>query len=153
MNRPSLRVPKYSPLVVAAVSLALSATVALGLTVRHLEWGAAVVGKEASKIKGPASMYAGMADGTTDVVVKYTGDIAGAVRPWHVHVGSCTKGGAIFGDAKAYTALKVGSNGAAEGKATLRVVVPDSGNFYVNIHESAANMAKIVACGNLQLED
>lgn len=147
------RFPKMSAASLATVLLVVSSTVALGLTVRHDAWEGAVVGKDGSKIKGPASMVPGMTAGTTEVEVSFAGDIAGAARPWHVHVGSCEKGGAVLGDAKAYTSLKVGSNGAAEGKATLQLAWPESGNFYVNIHESAANMGKIVACGNLQLED
>jgi hypothetical protein len=35
----------------------------------------------------------------------------------------------------------------------LRLALPDSGNYYVNIHESAAAMSKIVACGDLLLEE
>ena len=45
------------------------------------------------------------------------------------------------------------SKGAAEGEATLRLALPDSGSFYVNVHESASAMAKIVACGDLLLEE
>jgi hypothetical protein len=35
----------------------------------------------------------------------------------------------------------------------LRLALPDSGSFYVNVHESASAMAKIVACGDLLLEE
>ncbi|WP_373069811.1 hypothetical protein [Gemmatimonas sp.] len=68
-------------------------------------------------------------------------------------MGSCAKGGAVLGAASAYTPLRVDAKGMAEGKATLRVALPDSGSFYVNIHASATNMKKIVACGDLLLEE
>lgn len=133
--------------------LTLSSSLAYGFANRHVAWEALVQGKDGSKIRGPATMEAGMAAGTVDVVVNYTGDVAGVVRPWHVHIGSCAKGGAVFGDRTAYTPLKVSADGKAEGKAVLRIALPESGEYYVNIHESAANMGKIVACGDLMLED
>ena len=98
-------------------------------------------------------MVGGKVAGTTEVDVKLTGDVAGSTRPWHVHVGSCQKAGPIYGDAKAYAVLRISAKGAADGKATLRFSLPDSGYYYVNIHESVANMGKIVACGDLLLED
>lgn len=147
------RSPKISAMSLATVLLVASSTVALGLTVRHDAWEGVVVGKDGSKVKGPVSMVPGMAAGTTELEVSFTGDVAGTTRPWHVHVGSCAKRGAVLGDAKAYTPLTVGSSGAAQGKATLRLAWPEGGNYYVNIHESAANMGKIVACGDLFLEE
>ena len=112
-----------------------------------------VMGKSGSKIRGVIAMEAGKTAGTTSAVVKYAGDIAGATRPWHVHIGSCAKAGAVLGAPSAYTPLRVNAKGAAEGKAILRMALPDSGDFYVNIHESATNMGKIVACGELLLEE
>lgn len=133
--------------------LVLSSSLAYGLARRHVAWDGMVMGKSGSKIRGVIAMEARKTAGTTSAVVKYTGDIAGATRPWHVHIGSCAKAGAVFGAATAYTPLRVNAKGAAEGQATLRMVLPDSGDFYVNIHESATNMGKIVACGDLLLEE
>ena len=136
-----------------ALLLALSATAANGAVRRHVAWDGMVMGIGGSKIRGEAEMVAGKRVGTTAVEVTYARDASGAVRPWHVHVGSCAKGGPVLGAASAYPVLRVNSKGAAEGKATLRLVLPDSGSFYVNIHESAAAMSKIVACGDLRLEE
>ena len=133
--------------------LTLSSSVAFGLARRHGAWDGVLAGKGGSKIKGEIGMVGGKVAGTTDVDVKLTGDIAGSARPWHVHVGSCAKGGPVYGDAKAYGLLRVSAKGTADGKATLRVALPDSGYFYVNIHESATNMSQIVACGDLLLEE
>lgn len=136
-----------------ALLLALTATAANGAVRRHVAWDGMVMGVGGSKIRGEVEMVAGKAAGTTAVQVTYARDAAGKVRPWHVHVGSCAKGGPVLGAASAYPALRVDSKGGAEGKATLRVVLPDSGSFYVNIHESVATMSKIVACGDLLLEE
>ena len=119
----------------------------------HVAWDGMVLGVGGSKIRGEVEMVAGKTPGTTAVEVSVARDAAGAVRPWHVHVGSCAKGGPVLGAAAAYPALRVNGKGAAEGEATLRLALPDSGSYYVNIHESASAMAKIVACGDLLLEE
>lgn len=144
---------KRSTILAGALLLTLTSSLAAATISRHIAWDAVVAGKGGSKIRGPAEMVAGKTDGTTSVELQYTGDTPGATRPWHVHVGSCAKGGAILGAAKAYTALEVDAKGAVKGKATLSVALPESGNFYVNIHESPTNMGKIVACGDLMLAD
>jgi hypothetical protein len=112
-----------------------------------------VQGRGASKIRGLIEMVGGKVTGTTAVEVQYTGDAPGAARAWHVHVGSCAKGGAILGGANAYQSLTVDAKGAAKGKATLRVPLPESGSYYVNIHESSTSMGKIIACGDLLLAE
>ena len=119
----------------------------------HVAWDGMVLGVGGSKIRGEVEMVAGKTPGTTAVEVSVARDAAGAVRPWHVHVGSCAKGGPVLGAAAAYPTLRVNGKGAAEGEATLRLALPDSGSYYVNIHESASAMAKIVACGDLLLEE
>ena len=44
------------------------------------------------------------------------------------------------------------AKGAAESKATLALPLPDTGSYYVNIHESSTSMGKIVACGDLKAD-
>ena len=141
--------------VVAGFTLLLVAgsSLANGAVRRHVAWDGMVLGVGGSKIRGEVEMLAGKTPRTTAVEVTYARDVAGAVRPWHVHVGSCAKGGPVLGSSSAYPALRVDGKGAAEGKATLRLALPDSGSYYVNIHESAAAMSKVVACGDLLLEE
>jgi Cu-Zn family superoxide dismutase len=136
-----------------ALLLAVTASLASGAVRRHVAWDGMVLGVGGSKIRGDVEMVAGKVSGTTAIEVTYARDAAGAVRPWHVHVGSCAKGGPVLGSASAYPVLKVDAKGAAEGKATLRLALPESGSYYVNIHESAAAMSKVVACGDLLLEE
>ena len=119
----------------------------------HVAWDGMVLGVGGSKIRGEVEMVAGKTPGTTAVEVSVARDAAGAIRPWHVHVGSCAKGGPMLGAASAYPALRVNGKGAAEGEATLRLALPDSGSYYVNVHESASAMSNIVACGDLLLEE
>lgn len=133
-----------------AALLALSSSLAYGLVLRHGDWTGMVMGKDGSAIHGDAAMMAGKDAGTTEVTIKLTGDTPSTTRPWHVHVGSCATGGGVFGGGRSYTPLAGDAKGASEGKATLAVAVPDTGSYYVNIHESSANMGKIVACGDLK---
>jgi len=137
----------------AALLVVASSSLLYAATMPHVAWDGMVLGKAGSKIRGLTEMVGGKVKGTTAVSVNYKGDVPGATRAWHVHIGSCKKGGAIFGGATAYTRLTVNAAGAAEGKATLPVTLPDSGDFYVNVHESPTKMGTIIACGDLLLED
>ncbi len=137
----------------AALLLITSSSLVYAATVRHVAWDGMVLGKGGSKIRGLTEMVGGKVKGTTAVSVSYKGDVPGATRPWHVHIGTCKKTGAILGGARAYTPLTVQPSGAAEGKSTLRLALPDSGEYYVSIHESLATMGTVIACGDLLLED
>ena len=134
----------------ATVLVALSSSIASGL-VLHGRWTGMVMGKDNSKIHGTATMKSGK-NNTTEVVVKLKGDTPSTTRPWHIHVGSCTSAGAPLGGGKPYTPMVGNAKGAAQGKATLALPLPDTGSYYVNIHESSANMGKIVACGDLKAD-
>lgn len=137
----------------ATVLLIASSPLAYAATMRHVAWDGMVLGTGGSAIRGLTDMVGGKVKGTTAISVNYKGDTPGATRPWHVHLGSCKKGGPIFGTAGAYAPLTVSAAGAAAGKATLRIALPDEGEYYVNIHESPTKMGTIIACGDLLLED
>ena len=81
--------------------------------------------------------------------VALTGATPGATHPWHVHEGKCGSGGAIVGDASAYTPLVVGSDGTAQGNATVAHTLHEAKEYHVNVHASASDMGTIIACGNL----
>lgn len=140
---------KYSGFAAAVLLLATSSSLAYGV-VRSGQWTGMVMGNGASKIHGTATMKAGKDAGTTEVMVSYTGDTPNTTRPWHVHMGSCAKAGGVLGGAKPYTPLLGDAKGAAESKAMLPVALPDTGSYYVNIHESSTAMGTIVACGDLK---
>ncbi len=81
--------------------------------------------------------------------ISLTGATPGAVLPWHVHEGKCGSGGAIVGDASAYTPLTVGSDGTAQGNATVGTTLHEARDYHVNVHASSSDMATIIACGEL----
>jgi Cu/Zn superoxide dismutase len=74
----------------------------------------------------------------------------GSVHPWHVHKGMCGHDEGIVGPPKAYTPLHVGADGAAEVTVTLPFTTPTSGQYMVNVHQSASDQKTIIACGALQ---
>ncbi|MEP6779799.1 MAG: hypothetical protein ABJC26_07915 [Gemmatimonadaceae bacterium] len=139
---------KRSSLVAAAALLVGSSSVAFALA-RHSEWSAKVAGKDGMKLHGTATVKPSADGKSTMVDFKIMGDVAGSVRPWHVHTGSCAKSGAPV-MASAYTPITIDAKGNGEGKATLAMVVPDTGSYYVNVHESKENMGHAVACGDLK---
>jgi hypothetical protein len=76
----------------------------------------------------------------------------GSVHPWHVHKGMCGQDQGIVGPPKAYTPLRIGADGEGEVAVTLPYATPTSGQYMVNVHQSASDQKTIVACGNLQRE-
>lgn len=76
-----------------------------------------------------------------------TGDVAGAARPWHVHFGNCASGGGIVGDG--YQSLVVDQSGNAASTATVDFELDGAAPYHVNVHESAAALTTIIACGDL----
>jgi len=135
--------------IVAVLALAVASTSALALSPSLATWSAKIAGKDGSKITGEATMKAGADAATTQVSVMLMGDEAGVTRPWHVHIGSCAKGGGVLGGGKSYTPITMDASGHGMTTATLPVALPDTGSYYVNIHQSATSMATIVACGDL----
>jgi hypothetical protein len=103
-----------------------------------------------SAIRGAAWM--GMDEKHPDQTAAHV-DISNAVpkgvHPWHVHRGKCGADQGILGSADAYQPLKVDGDGRASSTATLQIPEPKTGEYFVNVHASAANMNTIVACGNL----
>lgn len=131
-----------------AAGIALVTVTSVGLALSSVaSWKGTVAGKDGSKITGTATM-APAGEGT-EVNVMIMGDEAGVTRPWHIHIGSCAKGGGVFGGGRSYTPIAMDGSGHGMTKATLAVAAPDTGSYYVNVHESAGNMGKIVACGDL----
>jgi hypothetical protein len=93
---------------------------------------------------------AGTKDSTeTTAHVEITNSAPGGQHPWHVHLGQCGNDRGILGEANAYPVLKVGGNGKADADAKLNIPTPRGGQYFINVHASAANMGTIVACGNL----
>lgn len=85
----------------------------------------------------------------TDARINLANAVPGGEHPWHVHRGRCGADQGIFGPADAYKPLEVKGDGRASSTAELPVPTPRTGEFFLNVHASAKNMATIIACGNM----
>lgn len=146
---------KRVSIVASFLALVVSSSAAFAIARRHIEYSVTVAGISGSKIRGTGLITPSenQSEAKTAVTLKFERDVAGAERPWHVHHGTCAKAGTILGGAKIYPSIKVDAKGTGIAKLSLPIVFPDTGVFYLSIHESAANMSKVVACGDLMLED
>lgn len=136
---------------VLALSAAFVGNSALLLAARPItDYVATLTGKDGRKAHGSA-IVSPSKDGTgTEVAVTLTDDTPGATRPWHIHTGSCNKGGGVVGGPRVYTPIIINDKGEGTGKATLPIALADTVAYYVNIHDAAAAMSIIVACGDLK---
>ena len=79
----------------------------------------------------------------TDVALSIKAGAAGAAQPAHIHAGTCPTPGDV----------KYPLKDVVEGKSTTTLDVSLAqllaGGFAVNVHQSAADIGKYVACGNV----
>lgn len=79
----------------------------------------------------------------TTVTISLTGENTTGKQPAHIHVGPCPGVGAV----------KYPLSDVVLGKSITIVDAPlsvlTSGNLAINVHESAANIGRYVACGNI----
>jgi superoxide dismutase, Cu-Zn family len=119
------------------------------LATLRAELTAKLEGRDGRKVAGMATARPGADGKSTDISVTFEGDTPGATRPWHVHSGSCKQAGGVVGGARAYSPIAVDIKGQGRGTASIPLLLADTATYYVNIHDSAAAMSIIVACGDL----
>ncbi len=103
----------------------------------------------AVQINGEATMQPGRNSGNTDFTLSLANATAGGNHPWQVHRGQCGMDNGVFGSAGAYKSIKVEDDGRGTATATVPLMTPISGDYYVTVQASAANPETTVACGNL----
>lgn len=103
----------------------------------------------AVQMSGSASMTPGSRSGNTTVVLELANATPGGLHPWQLHRGQCGADHGMVGASGAYPVAKVGRDGQATVSATLPLVTPTEGSYFVMVRASAANDAVTVACGNL----
>lgn len=121
---------------------AVTATAATG------KWTAQLEPKGDAMIKGSAQVET--TDSTSATArISIEGGKEGTQHPWHVHTGTCDNAGPPLGGAASYTPLTVGSDGRAEGQATVTAAFSDSGSYAVNVHRSTSDNT-VISCGTLR---
>jgi len=103
------------------------------------------------QMNGSASMAPSPDSASTNITIALANASPGGLHPWAAHQGQCGAGmdDGVFGPGEAYTALKVESDGHANGTATVLLQTPRTGSYFVVVYASVANAETIVACGNL----
>jgi superoxide dismutase, Cu-Zn family len=82
---------------------------------------------------------------------RIAGDEEGAVRPWHIHFGTCGTGGGIVGADGDYPRLAVGADGTAQVSIQVAQPLSTATSYHVNVHQSESQMEVIIACGDLHV--
>ena len=103
----------------------------------------------AVQMTGQISMSPGSNASNTNVALLLANASPGGLHPWQLHRGQCGTDDGVFGSADAYKTLKVDEYGRATGSATVPLVMPSDGRYFVSVGASVANAETIVACGNL----
>ncbi len=151
-----MRTP-YAALTLTLVTVAISSLVEASPAMRppladgapRADYVATLAGRDGRKVTGAATARSSADGKGTDITVTLDGDTPGATRPWHVHSGSCRQSGGVVGGGRAYTAIAIDAKGQGKGTATIPALLADTATYYVNIHDAAAAMGVIVACGDL----
>jgi hypothetical protein len=108
---------------------------------------AALVG--AVQMNGTAIMQPNRNGANTDFDINIANATPGGLHPWQAYSGACGSSSWSAGPATASGSIKVGDDGRGNGKATVSMVTPTTGNYFVVVKASQANSDVVVACGNL----
>ena len=84
-------------------------------------------------------------DGTSTITIRMTGYPEGSVLPEHIHEGVCS--GTV---PSVRFPLNDVVNGRSETTVDATLEQLGSEPLYVNVHESAQNLGRVVACGQLE---
>ena len=140
----------------AFVSLSTSPEGAKALGHAHTKWStdlaphAGFAGPHGTVVVEP-----GAKPNHTLVRVVISGDTPGAMRPWHLHSGTCTGvsegrvAGPIVGPEQSYARIRINARGNGVAVIDLPIPFPEVGELFVHVHESAKIMRHIVTCGQL----
>jgi hypothetical protein len=128
-----------------------AAAVAFTAVLAPMKWTAHMTPMNGSKIEGTATVVPD-GNGKMTVTITIAGGEKGQTYPWHVHTGKCSTGGGVYGPGSAYTPITLDPYGAGKVTVTVPVAAPESGDYHVNVHKSASDMATIVSCGDLTMQ-
>jgi hypothetical protein len=110
---------------------------------------AAITGATTVTLGGRASMMRGASSVETRAMLSLFGAAPGSTHAWHIHLGSCSNDRGVIGSPELYTPVVVGNDGRGDITITLPFTTPNSGEFYVDVHDSQSSASRIVACAPL----
>ncbi len=109
---------------------------------------AAITGATTVTLGGRASMMRGASSVETRAMLSIFGAAPGSTHAWHIHLGSCGNDRGVIGSPELYTPVVVGNDGRGDITITLPFTTPNSGEFYVDVHDSSS-ASRLVACAPL----
>jgi hypothetical protein len=110
---------------------------------------AAITGATTVTLGGRGSMMRGSSSVETRAMLSLFGAAPGSTHAWHIHLGSCGSDRGIIGSPELYTPVVVGNDGRGDMTVTLPFTTPNSGEFYLDVHDSQSSASRIVACAPL----
>jgi len=144
-----LLMPGFTALL-ALLSLNSAPQTARAMAVAVARWSAELVPPNgAIGPHGSVVLEPGRHPNHTRVRVVISGDTPGALRPWHLHAGTCGAVGPIVGPENSYARIRINARGNGVAVIELPIPFPESGALFVNVHESLKAMDHIVTCGQL----
>jgi hypothetical protein len=110
---------------------------------------AAITGPTTVTLGGRSSMMRGSSSVETRAMLSLFGAAPGSTHAWHIHLGSCGNDRGVIGSPELYTPVVVGNDGRGDITITLPFTTPNTGEFYVDVHDSQTSASRIVACAPL----
>ncbi len=110
---------------------------------------AAITGATTVTLGGRGSMMRGSSSVETRAMLSLFGAAPGSTHAWHLHLGSCSNDRGILGAPELYTPVVAGNDGRGDITVTLPFTTPNSGEFYIDVHETQSSASRIVACAPL----
>jgi hypothetical protein len=109
----------------------------------------AITGATTVALGGRGSMMRGSSSTETRAMLSLFGAAPGSTHAWHIHLGSCGNDRGIIGSPELYTPVVVGNDGRGDINITMPFTTPNSGEFYIDVHDSQSSASRIIACAPL----
>jgi hypothetical protein len=109
----------------------------------------AITGATTVALGGRGSMMRGSSSTETRAMLSLFGAAPGSTHAWHIHLGSCGNDRGIIGSPELYTPVVVGNDGRGDINITMPFTTPNSGEFYIDVHDSPSSASRILACAPL----
>src|SRR5687768_14033010 len=110
---------------------------------------AAITGATTVALGGRGSMMRGSTSVETRAMLSLFGAAPGSTHAWHLHLGACNNDRGILGAPELYTPVVAGNDGRGDITVTLPFTTPNSGQYFIDVHETQSSASRIVACAPL----
>ncbi len=109
----------------------------------------AITGSTTVALGGRGSMMRGSSSVETRAMLSLFGAAPGSTHAWHLHLGACNNDRGILGAPELYTPVVAGNDGRGDVNVTLPFTTPNSGEYFIDVHETQSSASRIVACAPL----